>query len=163
MIVEDAADDFQKILDFVNLQVFFEMNTELQKLLKKQPISNVILQDQSLKQAILSKDQIQEFSTKLKLPAPLIFRLHSLLLYSVLDTNTTVQTAFRLYVKKRYYIREVKNYMVLFKGQDDNILVNAGGLKEPYIFNSEIEENPFCRGEEEKRDQKEIESERILT
>ena len=43
------------------------------------------------------------------------------------------------------------------------MISSEGGLKEPYIFNSEIEENPFCIYEEEKRDEKALESDRILT
>ena len=40
---------------------------------------------------------------------------------------------------------------------EDNILSKEGGLKEPYIFNSGLEENPFCRtieDEEVKKDDK---------
>ena len=59
---------------------------------------------------------------------------------------------FRQSIKKRYYIKCVRDYIQLFKGFEDSILGASipGGLKEPFIYNSSmIEEDPFCRTEEE--------------
>ncbi len=53
--------------------------------------------------------------------------------------------------KKRYYIRCVKEYLHLFKGQKDNFFsaVQKGGLSEPYLYNANMIEDgdPFFRGE----------------
>lgn len=46
----------------------------------------------------------------------------------------------------------MRDYLHLFKGSQETILAahSAGGLKEPYIYNSLfIEEDPFMRGEEQ--------------
>ena len=81
-------------------------------------------------------------------------RLNDLLVYASLDRKKDAVTRlFRLSVKKRYYIKSVRDYIQLFKGFEDQILgaSTPGGLKEPYIYNSNmIEEDPFCKVEEEK-------------
>ncbi len=53
--------------------------------------------------------------------------------------------AFRLLVKKRFYIRCVRDYLALFKGIETGLLGKKGGLAEPYIYYSDFEENPFTR------------------
>lgn len=66
---------------------------------------------------------------------------------------------FRLSIKKRYYIKCVRDYIQLFKGFEDSILGAsiAGGLTEPFIYNaSMIEDDPFCRPEEEKQGEAKI-------
>ena len=55
-------------------------------------------------------------------------------------------------MKKRYYVKCVRDYLHLFKGCEDNILNQncIGGLKEPYIYNSSfIEGDPFMRNQEQ--------------
>ena len=47
----------------------------------------------------------------------------------------------------------------MFKGFEDSILGASiiGGLKEPFIYNSSmIEEDPFCRPEEEKESEAKV-------
>ena len=49
-------------------------------------------------------------------------------------------------VKKRYYLRCVRDYMALFKNIANNILEQKGGLSEPYVYNDlMIDEDPFIR------------------
>lgn len=93
----------------------------------------------------------------LKLPESIILRLNDILIYASLDhqgpKKDLVTRLFRLSIKKRYYIQQVRDYIQLFKGFEDSILGASipGGLKEPFIYNSSmIEEDPFCRHEEEK-------------
>lgn len=79
-------------------------------------------------------------------------RLNEIVVYAALDSGPAkdlMENAFRLELKKRYYLTCVRDYLHLFKGLDDGILGQHfhGGLKEPYIYNaSMIEEgDPFGR------------------
>ena len=79
----------------------------------------------------------------MKLPEKIILRLNEIVVYSALDSGPAkdlVERAFRLEVKKRYYLTCVRDYLHLFKGLDDGILGQHfhGGLKEPYIYNSSM-------------------------
>ena len=74
------------------------------------------------------------------------------MVYAALDSGPArdlVERAFRLELKKRYYLTCVRDYLHLFKGFDDGILGQhfLGGLKEPYIYNANLAEegDPFCR------------------
>lgn len=55
--------------------------------------------------------------------------------------------------------------MELFKNIGNPIFETKGGLNEPYVYNDQLlEEDPFCRlNEEEKKDEKAIQGERMLT
>jgi len=56
--------------------------------------------------------------------------------------------------------------MELFKNIGNPIFDTKGGLNEPYVYNDQLlEEDPFCRlnEEEEKKDEKAIQGERMLT
>lgn len=66
-------------------------------------MSNVILNPTQLGSLRLTKSEIEDYSAKLKLPRSIILRLHELALYSFLDGNESVTSAFRIMVKKRYY------------------------------------------------------------
>lgn len=46
---------------------------------------------------------------------------------------------------------------------DDSILAKKGGLKKSFIFNESLEENVFCRNEEEQKNQQEQEKIRVMT
>jgi hypothetical protein len=88
----------------------------------------------------------------LKLSEAIILRLNDLLVFACLDQGPKrepMERCYRLYLKKRYYVREVRNYLHLFKGSQEVILAShsSGGLREPYIYNSLFAgEDPFLRG-----------------
>lgn len=45
-------------------------------------------------------------------------------------------------IKKRYYLRCVRDYLTLFK--NNSIIEQSGGLAKPYIYNDQfIETDPF--------------------
>eukprot|EP00347_Sterkiella_histriomuscorum_P005759 403355378 len=166
VIVEDAADDFQRLQDHLNAKVYLKANTKLTETLKSLPISNVILNQDQLKRFTISRAQIQEYAKSLKLPEQIVLRLHELVLFSFLEKNDSAQRAFRIQVKKRYYVRLVKDHIKLFTDTDNQILGSReGGLKEPYLFNDQLEENPFFRdrhADEEQKDNKQKDGEKIL-
>ena len=92
----------------------------------------------------------------MKLPEKIILRLNEIIVYAALDSGPArdlVERAFRIEVKKRYYLTCVRDYLHLFKGFEDGILGQhfPGGLKEPYIYNANMieEGNPFCRTPED--------------
>ena len=70
--------------------------------------------------------------------------MNDLLIYSRLDGDAA-QDAFRLAVKKRFYIREQH----LFPGAADKLKRDKGGLSEPYIYNEIMEDDQFARKVEE--------------
>ncbi len=115
------------------------------------------MSEAAFRQTVLTRKALSDFSATLKLPEQIILRLNDLLVYASLDhqgpKKDFVTRLFRLSIKKRYYIKCVRDYIQLFKGFEDSILGASipGGLKEPFIYNSNmIEEDPFCRPEEEK-------------
>jgi hypothetical protein len=141
----------------VNAQTYLLANKELSSLLKSQPLENLIFTEAAFNRTILNRKQLTHFSKELKLPENIILRLNDLLVYASLDhrgpKKELLTRIFRLSIKKRYYIKSVRDYIQLFKGFEESILgaSTPGGLKEPYIYNSNmIEEDPFCRVEEEK-------------
>lgn len=88
----------------------------------------------------------------MKLPIPIIQRAHEMIVFSCLDSNEGVQKAFRLMTKKRYYLTLMKTHIALMHDvNDDSILAKKGGLKKPYIYNENIEDDVFCRNEEEQK------------
>ena len=147
----------------MNAQNYIKENKALAELLRKQPFQNVITSDKVIPQTLLSKQQVRDFSRTLKVPEKIILRLNEIIVYSALDTGPMkdqVEKAFRIEVKKRYYLTCVRDYLHLFKDFNDGILAMhfSGGLKEPYIYNSNLieEGNPFVRnpaeGEEETKE-----------
>lgn len=112
------------------------------------------MSEDSLKKTLLTKQQVLNYSVSLKLPESIILRVNDLLVYVSLDTGpkkAQVERAYRLALKKRYYVKCVRDYLHLFKGMEGGILgaYNTGGLSEPYIYNSSMSE-PFAREEESK-------------
>ena len=87
----------------------------------------------------------------LKLPQKTIMRLHELILFAALDTGAKreeVERAYRLAVKRRYYLTCMREYVTLFKGSE--VLQTKGGLTSPYIYSASLLEegrDPFCQEE----------------
>ena len=52
----------------------------------------------------------------------------------------------RIAIKRRYYIKCMRDYLPLFKGIKGNILDThfPGGLTQPYLYSDKFEEDPFC-------------------
>jgi hypothetical protein len=52
----------------------------------------------------------------------------------------------RIAIKRRYYIKCMRDYLPLFKGIKGNILDThfPGGLTQPYLYRDKFEEDPFC-------------------
>jgi len=116
----------------------------------------VITSDKVVPQTVLSTQQVREFARVMKLPEKIILRLNEIVVYAALDSGPTkdqLERAFRMEVKKRYYLTCLRDYMYIFKGFENGILTHhfSGGLKEPYIYNSNMIEtgNPFVRSPEE--------------
>lgn len=74
----------------------------------------------------------------------------------MLEDNENVQKAFRIAIKKRYYLTVARQYPSLIKDLPGNIFSSQGGLSEPYIYNERLEGDQFFRktSEEEQKDQK---------
>jgi hypothetical protein len=91
----------------------------------------------------------------LKLPEPIILRVNDLIVFAALDTGAKrdqLERINRITLKKRYYLRCLRDYLHLFKGLDDGVLSHhfTGGLSEPYLYNSAYkEEDPFFRKSQE--------------
>lgn len=100
-------------------------------------------------------------------------RLHELILFSVLDTGAKreeVEKAYRLVVKRRYYVKCVRDYLALFRGSEILSSQAKGGLKHPYIYCSSMIESgdAFCGsqkigGAEESKGQEESGQEDKMT
>lgn len=60
-----------------------------------------------------------------------------------------VEKEFMTAIKKRYYVNQVRDYLHVFKDIEGTILSwhKPGGLKEPYVYSTSIEEDPFFREE----------------
>jgi hypothetical protein len=89
-------------------------------------------------------------------------RVNDLLVYAALDLSgpkkDQLQRVNRVALKKRYYLRCLRDYLHLFKGMNDGVLSEhfTGGLSEPYLYNSLYkEEDPFFRKPNDKEEQKE--------
>ena len=81
----------------------------------------------------------------MKLPCSIIIRLSDLLLFSRLEAlEGDAEKAFRLAVKRRYFIRCMKTYVELFQHKKDRITPKVGGIKEPYIYNDLLEDDQFA-------------------
>lgn len=99
----------------------------------------------------LSTAEVRDFARALKLPQKTIMRLHELILFAALDTGAKreeVERAYRLAVKRRYYLTCMREYVTLFKGSE--VLQTKGGLTSPYIYSAILFEegrDPFCREE----------------
>ncbi len=113
-------------------------------------MQNVINSDKVIPQTLLSKKQVKDFSETLKLPEKIILRLNEIIVYAALDKGPAkelVERAFRIQVKKRYYLTCVRDYLTLFKGFEKGILALhfSYGLKEPYVYNANLIEggDPF--------------------
>ena len=97
-------------------------------------------------------------ASALKLPQKTIMRLHELVLFSALDESPAkrdeVERAFRLMVKRRYYLTCMRDYISLFKGSE--ILKSQAKLTlaSPYVYSASLVEegNPFY-GQEESKEQ----------
>ena len=130
-------------------------------------MSDVILNEEAFKNLYhLTPDEVLKAATELKLPQAQILRLHDIVIYSSLDKNELVQKAFRLAIKKKYYLPLARQYPSLVKDLPGNILEQQGGLLKPYIYSEETEEgDPFFRidSQEEQKNEKALEGERIMT
>lgn len=51
----------------------------------------------------------------MKIPEQIVNKLHDLVLFAALDEKEIVQKAYRIMIKKRYYLRCVRDYLTLFK------------------------------------------------
>ena len=74
---------------------------------------------------------IKALSISTKLPEPTILRLIDLIVYSHMESkssNQKVHKEFRILVKKRAYIRYMKQDAELFKGKREELEANAKGL-----------------------------------
>jgi len=135
----------------VNAKAYYALNARLRQTLSSQPIANVILQGKVVTESSLSSVEVRDMARALKLPQKTIMRLHELILFSALDTGAKreeVERAYRLAVKRRYYLTCMREYVTLFKGSE--ILQTKGGLTSPYIYSASMLEqgsDPFCQEE----------------
>ena len=91
---------------------------------------------------------------KIKLPEPTITRLIDLIVYSHMEskaTNQSVHREYRILVKKRAYIRYMKQDAELFKGKKEILEAKSLGKNQkevveacPDIWNSSIEGDELC-------------------
>lgn len=119
-------------------------------MLRSQPFLNTIASEAAFNQTKLSQTLLKEFSKNLKLPEQIILRLNDLIVYSSLDLSGPKREfltgLFRIAIKRRYYIKCMRDYLPLFKGMKGNILDThfPGGLSQPYLYSDKLEEDPFC-------------------
>jgi hypothetical protein len=78
----------------------------------------------------------------------IILRLNDIILYSVMDTGAkrqVIERAFRVSLKRRYYLVQIREYLTLFKNIEGGILQyhSPGGLTKPYVYNGNSSEDPF--------------------
>ena len=124
-MTEDAAEEFQKVMDIVHSKVMLDALKEFSQTEAKlafKAIPNVVNQPPQIKEAQLSKNQINHLSKVLKLPYRVIVQINDLLVFSRLDQkNEAVKTEFRLTLKRRLYLRCMSAYPELFVGARDRI------------------------------------------
>ena len=125
VMTEDAADDFQKVMDIIHSKTILDALKELSQTepkLKFNPIPNVVNEPNHIKEAQLSKSQILHLAKVLKLPTRVILQINDLLIYSRLDkANKAVETEFRLTIKRRLYLRCINAYPELFIGARERL------------------------------------------
>lgn len=85
IIVEDAAEDFQKLQDIFHAQEYLNQNKALKEAILKQPASKVILSAAELRKLELNINDAKKFAKQMKLPEPIIHRVHELVLFSFLS------------------------------------------------------------------------------
>lgn len=143
MIVEDAADDFQKVQDICNCNFLLKLFKQHNRMLPR-----VIQTPAQAKWMQLKAQDIRELGKLLKLPPVNLFRLNDLLTYCRLDlSNPETVREFRLQMKRRLFVRCMRNHPELFTGRRDEIAPELGGqmLAESYLWNELIEDDQFCR------------------
>lgn len=79
----------------------------------------------------------------MKLPVQVISRLNDLVVYSFMDSNTQVVSAYRLTVKKRLYVRCMRVYAAIFKNRAKELLNREAAYETPYVYNVHLEGDKF--------------------
>ena len=152
-MVEDAAEDFQKVQDICHAKIMHstlaQLSTEAGHPKGYHALPSTITTAEEVKDRQLNLAQIKHLSALLKLPPRIILQINDLLIHSRLPESQdgpqgrAAWTEFRLTVKKRFYIRCQHLFPGAAKKLNPTTETGLGG--EAYIWNEILEDDQFAR------------------
>ena len=85
------------------------------------PYKNLLSQPCAVHKALtMTTHDLKHYSHTLKLPPAIILRIHELIVYSCLDREgpkrEEIESIYRISLKRRYFLNQLKEYQHLFKG-----------------------------------------------